>query len=260
MLTIKPVGSMKSFFDDDEYTIDVKSCIDVILYIQAMHPRLGLFMRQAQCLATIEDFCFLTEDGETIEPQYFPYHKFKEDDVLYIAPLIAGAGGRTGMIVAIVALVAISVATGGASSAALFATAEVGVAGTGTAIAAGAAGASTFSTATALSFISNAALRFAISLSLQLVQSFFISTPKARTREVTKDSGTRSQNDAFGSLVNNTTAGTPIALNYGHMRVGGQFLSGYTLSQQHAQNDAPTIAQIFNANQSPLSAEAEEAA
>ena len=100
---------MKSFFDDDEYTIDVKSCIDVILYIQAMHPRLGLFMRQAQCLATIEDFCFLTEDGETIEPQYFPYHKFKEDDVLYIAPLIAGAGGRTGMIVAIVALVAIDI-------------------------------------------------------------------------------------------------------------------------------------------------------
>ena len=44
------------------------------------------------------------------------------------------------------------------------------------------------------------------------------------------------------------------------MRVGGQFLSGYILSQQHAQNDAPTIAQIFNANQSPLSAEAEEAA
>ena len=59
LLTIKPVGSMKSFFDDNEYTIDVKSCVDVILYIQAMHPRLGLFMRQAQCLSTIEDFCFL---------------------------------------------------------------------------------------------------------------------------------------------------------------------------------------------------------
>ena len=259
MLTIKPVGSMKSFFDNDEYAIDVKSCIDVILYIQAMHPRLGLFMRQAQCLATIEDFCFLTEDGETIEPQYFPYHKFKEDDVLYIAPLITGAGGRVGLVFAIVALVTISVVTGGAATAAIAAGAETGfvAAGAGAVSASATAAAST---ASALSFISNAALRFAISLSLQLVQSFFVSTPKARTREVTKDSNTRSQNDAFGSLVNSSAAGTPIALNYGEMRVGGQFLSGYILSQQHAQNDAPTIASIFNANQSPLSAEAEEAA
>ena len=259
MLTIKPVGSMKSFFDNDEYAIDVKSCVDVILYIQAMHPRLGLFMRQAQCLATIEDFCFLTENGETIEPQYFPYHKFKEDDVLYIAPLITGAGGRVGLVFAIVALVTISVVTGGAATAAIAAGAETGfvAAGAGAVSASATAAAST---ASALSFISSAALRFAISLSLQLVQSFFVSTPKARTREVTKDSGTRSQNDAFGSLVNSSAAGTPIALNYGEMRVGGQFLSGYILSQQHAQNDAPTIASIFNANQSPLSAEAEEAA
>ena len=259
MLTIKPVGSMKSFFDNDEYAIDVKSCVDVLLYIQAMHPRLGLFMRQAQCLATIEDFCFLTEDGETIEPQYFPYHKFKEDDVLYIAPLITGAGGRVGLVFAIVALVTISVVTGGAATAAIAAGAETGfvAAGAGAVSASATAAAST---ASALSFISSAALRFAISLSLQLIQSFFVSTPKARTREITKDSGTRSQNDAFGSLVNSSAAGTPIALNYGEMRVGGQFLSGYILSQQHAQNDAPTIASIFNANQSPLSAEAEEAA
>ena len=79
MLTIKPVGSMKSFFDNDEYTIDVKNCIDVILYIQAMHPKLGLFMKQAQTLTTFEDFCFLDKKGNIIDPQLFPYHKFKED-------------------------------------------------------------------------------------------------------------------------------------------------------------------------------------
>ena len=64
----------------------------------------------------------------------------------------------------------------------------------------------------------------------------------------------------FGSLSNTSKADSPIALNYGNMRVAGQFLSGYILSQQHAKNDSPTIASIFNANQSPLSAEAEEAA
>ena len=252
MLTIKPVGSMKSFFAEDEYTIDVKNCIDVILYIQSMHPKLGLFMKQAQVLATFEDFCFLDKKGNIIDPQLFPYHKFEEDDLIYIAPVIVGAGGKTGTIVIIAVLIAVAIAApylapelitiGGA--------ALPGAMTGGTAVVAGGI---SFSVGAVISNI-------AISLALNMVMSLFTSTPKARTREITKDSGTRTQNDAFGSLQNNTQAGTPVALNYGLMRCSGQFLSGYILSQQHAKNDAPSIASIFNANQSPLSAEAEEAA
>ena len=103
-------------------------------------------------------------------------------------------------------------------------------------------------------------LSIAGNLALSFIQSLFVSRPKGRDVEVTKDAGSRQENNMFGSLQNTTQSGTPIALNYGNMRVGGQFLSGYILSQQHAQNDAPTVASIFNANQSPLSAEAEEAA
>ena len=75
---------MKSFFAEDEYTIDVKNCIDVILYIQAMHPKLGLFMKQAQALATFEDFCFLDKEGNIINPQLFPFYKFEDDDLIVI--------------------------------------------------------------------------------------------------------------------------------------------------------------------------------
>jgi len=251
LLTIKPVGSMKSFFAEDEYTIDVKNCIDVILYIQAMHPKLGLFMKQAQALATFEDFCFLDKKGNVIEPQLFPYHKFKEDDVIYIAPVIVGAGGKAGTIVMIAVLIVVAiyapqiVAALGPEALAGGVAAEASLAASGAFISAG---------------VAQTITSMAISLALSMVMSLFTSSPKARTREVTKDSGTRSQNDSFGSLVNNTQAGTPVALNYGLMRCAGQFLSGYILSQQHAQNDAPSIASIFNANQSPLSAEAEEAA
>ena len=252
MLTIKPVGSMKSFFAEDEYTIDVKNCVDVVLYIQSMHPKLGLFMKQAQVLATFEDFCFLDKKGNIIDPQLFPYHKFEEDDLIYIAPVIVGAGCKTGTIVIIAVLIAIAIAApylapelitiGGAALPGAMTGGTVAVAG-GVSFSVGA-------------IISN----IAISLALNMVMSLFTATPKAKTREITKDSGTRSQNDAFGSLQNNTQAGTPVALNYGLMRCSGQFLSGYILSQQHAKNDAPSIASIFNANQSPLSAEAEEAA
>tara|TARA_B100000519_G_scaffold193402_1_gene195968 strand:- start:1951 stop:2706 length:756 start_codon:yes stop_codon:yes gene_type:complete len=251
LLTIKPVGSMKSFFAEDEYTIDVKNCVDVVLYIQSMHPKLGLFMKQAQVLATFEDFCFLDKKGNIIDPQLFPYHKFKEDDLIYIAPVIVGAGGKTGTIVMIAVLVAVAIA----APQLLPGVVNIG----GTALPAAMTGGAIFSGGITFSIgaiISN----IAISLALSMVMSLFTATPKAKTREITKDSGTRSQNDAFGSLQNNTQAGTPVALNYGLMRCSGQFLSGYILSQQHAKNDAPSIASIFNANQSPLSAEAEEAA
>ena len=260
MLTIKPVGSVKSFFDNDEYTIDVKNCIDVLLYIQSMHPRLGLFMKQAESFETVEDICFLNKHGEIIDPQTFPFHKFKEDDILYIAPVIVGAGGRSGTFMLIAVIVVAAVATGGfgllgAGAAAPGTLGTVGAAtigGQGGGVLAGTLAGGGLS-------LGSVVTNIAISMALSLVQSLFTSTPKARTREITKDSGTRSQNDAFGSLINSTSSSTPIALNYGQMRVGGQFLSGYILSQQHAQNDSPSVASIFNSNQSPLSTDAQEA-
>ena len=245
---------MKSFFAEIEYTIDVKNCLDVIFWLQAMHPRLALFMKHAQSLVTFEDFCFLDKKGNIIDPQLFPFHKFEEDDLIYIAPVIVGAGGRTGTIVMIAVLIAVAIAApqllpgiinigGTALPGAMTMTMGTTAFAGGVSISLG-------------TIISN----IAISLALNMIMTLFTSTPKARTREITKDSGTRTQNDAFGSLQNNTQAGTPVALNYGLMRCSGQFLSGYILSQQHAKNDAPSIASIFNANQSPLSAEAEEAA
>lgn len=248
MLTIKPVGSMKSFFDDDEYTIDVKTCIDVIFYIQSMHPRLGLFMKQAQSLATFEDFCFLDAESKIIDPQLFPFHKFKEDDILYIAPVIVGAGGRTGTIIIIVALIAITIAMpylAPATKQTAAATAKMQTA---------------FVAAQSAFSVTNIVTNIAINMALSLIQQQFVKAPQAQRTRSTGDSGTRSQNDMFGALTNTTKPDSPVALNYGNMRVAGQFLSGYILSQQHAKNDAPTVASIFNANQSPLSAEAEEAA
>ena len=253
---------MKSFFDDDEYIIDVKSCIDVILYIQAIHPRLGLFMKQAQALATFEDFCFLDKDGEIIDPQTFPFHKFKEDDILYIAPVIVGAGGRSGTFMLLAVVVVAAVMTGGFGL--LGAQAAAGGAmpgmvggatlgGQGGGVLAGTLAGSSISVTSVLTNI-------AINLALSVVQRLFVAKPDVQRTSNVRDSGTRSQNDMFGALNNTTKADTPICLNYGNMRVAGQFLSGYILSQQHAQNDSPTIASIFNANQSPLSVESEEAA
>jgi len=260
LLIIKPVGSVKHFFDEDEYVIDVKNCVDVLLYIQSMHPRLALFMKQSGIFETIEDICFLDKDGKIIDPQTFPFYRFeKEDDILYIAPVIAGGGGRIGMIIAVVAIIAVAVALGPVGFGVFGAGAGGTGVGAGFTAAAAAEGVTTGILATSGLSLGSIVTNIAISLALNVIQALFTKTPKARTREITKDSGTRSQNDAFGSLTNSTASGTPIALNYGLMRAGGQFLSGYIVSSQHAQNDAPSVASIFNSNQSPLSTDAQEA-
>ena len=111
-----------------------------------------------------------------------------------------------------------------------------------------------------LGIVSSIAMSVGVSLAMSAIQQQFVQAPQVQRTRSTRDSGTRTENNMFGSLTNSTKADSPIALNYGSMRVAGQFLSGYILSQQHARNDSPSIASIFNANQSPLSAEAEEAA
>ena len=269
LLTIKPVGSMKSFFDDDKYIIDASSSIDVILYIQAMHPRLGLFMKQAQAFETFEDFCFLDDEGKQIDNKTLAFHKFKDNDTVYIAPMISGGGGRTGTIIIAAALIAIAIAAGQIHTMYLlnFSAGGLGVGAGGAATAGGLSGVAIGggivvpgSIAANLGIVSSIAMSIGVSLAMSAIQQQFVQAPQVQRTSSTRDSGTRSENNMFGSLTNSTKADSPIALNYGNMRVAGQFLSGYILSQQHAKNDSPTIASIFNANQSPLSAEAEEAA
>ena len=258
---------MKSFFDDDEYIIDASSSMDVIFYIQSMHPKLALFMKHAQVLETFEDFCFLDGEGKQVDNKTLAFHKFKENDTVYIAPMISGGGGRTGTIIIAAALIAIAIAAGQIHATYLLNFAPGGLttgAATGAVAGGGIAigGGITLPAAVVsnLGIVSSIAMSVGVSLAMSAIQQTFVQAPQVQRTRSTRDSGTRSENNMFGSLTNSTKADSPIALNYGSMRVAGQFLSGYILSQQHARNDSPTIASIFNANQSPLSAEAEEAA
>ena len=89
-------------------------------------------------------------------------------------------------------------------------------------------------------------------LALSAIGALFTSKPKQRQMEVTKDSGTRTENNMFGSLQNTTTSGTPVSLSYGVMRIAGQFLSGYVLSTEHGQDNSPSVESIFVADSTPL--------
>ena len=49
----------------------------------------------------------------------------------------------------------------------------------------------------------------------------------------------------LGSITNSTQSGTPIALHYGLVRVGGQFVSGYVESEEHGKNDIVNVGDKF---------------
>ena len=272
IITLKPHSTFSKFFNEKDYKIEITSYYDIEFYLASVHPRFSKYMSQIKQGFSVESFCYVTQDLKLIKRDELNLKKPKEGMIIYIAPVVSGSGGRRGAMFAIAAFAVVGVATGGfgfigapgGGVAAEFSLLAGGPAGA--VPGAAASGAATGGLAGVGNFFGGIGNAFAGmpsfvqsiigNLALSLITSLFTSRPKGRSVEVAKDSGTRNENNIFGSLQNTTEPGTPIALNYGLMRVGGQFLSGYILSQQHAQNDAPSIAQMFNSNESPLVAEA----
>ena len=260
LVTIKPQAVFKDFFDEKEYKVEINSYYDIEFYLASMHPRFNAYMSKIKQGISNESFTYVTQDLKTIARDEYAIKKIKEDSIIYIAPVVTGGGGKKGALFAAVGLALIGgYAAGGGSlfggpgfSFEALSTNVGNFFGTGT----GGAGGGLGSLFSGLEGIPSFVKGIVGNLAISLVTSLFTSRPKGKTISVAKDAGTRTENNIFGSLQNSTEPGTPIALNYGLMRVGGQFLSGYILSQQHAQNDTPSVASIFNSNETPLAAEA----
>ena len=257
LITLKPHSTFKEFFTEKEYKVEINSYYDIEFYLQGAHPRFKHYISKIKQGESQESFTYVTEDFKVIKRDEYTLKKPKEGGVVYIAPVVTGSGGRRGTLIAAVGFAVVGgfAMGGGFAGGFSFETLKANFIGQFTGTAANLGANQTLLGALG-SRIPGMLLSIAGNLALSFIQSLFISRPKGRDIEVTKDSGSRQENNMFGSLQNTTQSGTPIALNYGNMRVGGQFLSGYILSQQHAQNDSPSIASIFNANESPLAAEA----
>ena len=255
LATIKISPTFKDYFNELEYKVAVESYYDIEFYLRSMHKRFGDYITQIKSGQSQEGFAYLDENLEVVNPQTFPLKKIKDGDTIYIAPVVCGAGGKKGFIFAAVAIAAV-VAAGplgfglygaGAGAPATF--------GTGLMYGPAAGGASTGlfgSLGAAFSGLPSFVQGILGNLALSAIGMLFTSKPKQRQQEVTKDSGTRTENNMFGSLQNTTTSGTPIPLNYGVMRVAGQFLSGYVLSTEHGQDNSPSVESIFVADSTPL--------
>ena len=196
-------------------------------------------MNMVKCGQADEGFAILDSKMNIITDQEVGFKRIKQGDIVYLAPVIAGGGGKRGGLFALIAIGVFAFATGG------FGLAAAPGAGVGSLSAAQASTAAIQGTASGGFFSSLAAMpSFAKSIlgniALGLITSVFARKPKQNET----DTSTR-ENGMFGSLTNSTTSGTPIPLHYGLVRVAGQFLSGYIESEEHGKNDVVKVGDKF---------------
>jgi len=248
-VTIKISPTFKDYFNDLEYQVDVSSYYDIEFYLRSVHTYFGNYIKQIQNGQSQEGFTYLDKNLKVIERQSFPLKKIKDGDIIYLAPVICGGGGKRGFIFAAVAVVALAFMLPAAPMAPGMMTAMYGSVGAAPTTLGGSL---LSSMGMAFSGMPSFVQGILGNLALSAIGALFTSKPKGKPIQETKDSGTRSENNMFGSLQNSTTSGTPVSVNYGLMRVAGQFLSGYILSTQHGQSESPTVQAIFDATQTPI--------
>ena len=109
--TIKISPTFKDYFNELEYQLDINSYYDMEFYLQSMHPKFSNYMAQIKSGLTQEGYAYLDKDLNVVEQQSFSLKKVNDGDIIYIAPVICGGGGKKGFIFAAIAVMAI-VATG----------------------------------------------------------------------------------------------------------------------------------------------------
>jgi predicted phage tail protein len=253
LATLKVHSAFCNHFDQLEYQVDANTYADFVPYLSSMHPRFRNYMLQIETQEAEESFCFLDQDLNIIDDEALFIKRLKDGDVVYLVPAITGGGGKRMGMFLMLAMGAFLIAyTGGmgatiqglvnpgAAATAGGTSASLGMGGaTGDLAARGALGSS--SSAGIAGGLNSMAMRMVGNIAMSILSRLF--APKPKTTE--RDSSTR-DNNMFGSLANSTTSGTPIPLVYGHMRVGGQMLSGYLDAEIHGKSDIISVGDKFD--------------
>ena len=231
LVAIKPHSTLKKYFNGSNLVVDLYCYADVIDYIRSMHTSFTTYAHAQANSGIQETFTILDKNLRELSGEELYMRRPHKGDVLHIVPAIVGGGGKrgAGALIAAAALVFFLPAI----------LASAGVAGV-----AGAAGA-TLGTAAAVGNIgilgsTLGALSGTIGLNLALMGVSMLLAPKTPKTETSRD------NNAFGSLVNTTNSGIPVALHYGLDRVAGQLISGYTKTIRKADGDDVGLSDIVN--------------
>lgn len=227
IITIKPHSSIQKFFRGTNIKADVNTYSDILEYLHAIHPDFITYIKKQAENGLQESFTFLDKNLRELSKDEMFMRKPREDDTIHIVPSIIGGGGKRGVfaILAVAALVFFAPTL----------LAAAGVTGAG-----GVAGATAVGALPALfGTTSIGTLASTLGLNLALMGISMLFAPKTPKTETSRD------NDSFGSLVNTTASGTPIALHYGLVRVAGQLVTGYTKTVEVPPGEEITLDEII---------------
>jgi len=233
LVTIKPHTAFKNMFSESEYQADLKSYLDIFPYIASIHPKFHSYIKRIEANEVDENYSFLDKDLNIIRNDEIFIKKLKEDEVIHIVPAVFGGGGKRGLL-PVLAIAGLGIATGGFGFGAA-------AGGAGAGAGAGASGGFFSGLSSAFASMPNFLQTMTVNLALAAVTSLF--TTRQKPRET--DQQTR-ENSMFGSLTNSTEPGTPIALHYGMVRVGGQLVSGYIETEEHEKDDIVKVSDMFS--------------
>ncbi len=246
LINVKIHSSFKQYFEGTDFMVDAYNPDSLNDYLRAVHPKFGNYIRQIENGEAQESYSLVDSNYNLIENDSFGLKKFREGDLVYVAPLVSGGGGKRGTLLLLMAFAvfagpAIAGALQGGGSAAAI-TGGLGPGGGGGAIAAQTSGGGFFAgLGKAFGAMPSFMRSIVGNLALGVVSSIFNKKPKAsqQTESTTRENG------MFGSLTNTSTSGTPVPLHYGQVRVAGQFLSGYINSEEHGKNDNVKVGDQF---------------
>ena len=209
---IVPHSSLLPYFSGEqkEFSADLNTYSDVVSYLDNLHPKFGSIIRKISNDDEISHVSILDKEFKPIPEGSLLISKCKEGDTLYIVPTFMGAKGKAGKIFAFVAILALTVATAGASTPFLAAVHQVG-------------------------------RTLLVNVGLALLARMFNKKPQ---KDQSPDQ--RGKSSILNGLQITTSPGTPIPLHFGEVRVAGHLITGYIDPIIHGQNDVIRVGSYFN--------------
>lgn len=219
---------LQKFTDVSTIKLHVNTYSDLKEALKELFPKYRQYLSTLITHSSTNEFITLSTDKKTILSDKWLIRDNIEPDIkeLWVLPGICGGGGNKGTMILIgIALIALAVVTAGAAA----------PAGAGLLAGFGSAGG-------LLGSLAKITLGIGINL---LLSGIMATTMKPRKDNPTTDADTRRNNDIFEGLQNTTNGSQAVMLNYGLIRVAGQFISGYVKTINHGQADIITVADQF---------------
>ena len=108
LINVKIHSSFKQYFEGTDFMVDAYNPDSLNDYLRAVHPKFGNYIRQIESGEAEESYRLVDSNYNLIENDSFGLKRFREGDIVYVAPLVSGGGGKRGNLLLLLAFAVIA--------------------------------------------------------------------------------------------------------------------------------------------------------